>query len=71
MLRSSSCDYSDACIHVKGTITVVNSAAVEAAANNAERKVMFKNCESFTSCINRINNTQTDDAQYIDIVMLI
>ena len=32
-------------------------------------KVIFKNCAPFTSCISRINNTQVDDAQYIDVVM--
>ena len=28
-----------------------------------------KNCAPFTSCISRINNTQIDDAQYIDVVI--
>ena len=30
---------------------------------------MFKNCASFTNCISKINNTQIDNAEYIDIVM--
>ena len=30
---------------------------------------MFKNCASFTNCISQINNTQIDNAEYIDIVM--
>ena len=34
MLKSSLCDYSDACIFVKGTITISNTAATAAAANN-------------------------------------
>ena len=34
MLKSSLCDYSDAYIHVRGTITVNNTAAEGAAANN-------------------------------------
>ena len=29
----------------------------------------FKNCAPFTSCISEINNTQVDNAKYIDIVM--
>ena len=29
----------------------------------------FKNCAPFTNCISRINNTQIDDASYIDVVM--
>ena len=69
MLRSNLCDYSDAYIPVKGTITVANTAAAGAAANNSNKKVIFKNDAPFTSCISRTNNTQVDDAQYIDVVM--
>ena len=69
MLRSSLCDYSDAYILVKGNITVNNTAAAGAAANNTNKKVIFKNCAPFTSCISKINNTQIDNAEYIDIVM--
>ena len=43
ILRTSLCDYSDAYILIKGTITVANTAAAEAAANNANKKVVFKN----------------------------
>ena len=39
MLRSSLCDYSDACILVKGNITVNNIAAEDAAANNTNKKI--------------------------------
>ena len=69
MLRSSLCDYSDAYILVKGNITVNNTAADGAAANNTNKKVIFKNCAPFTNCISEINNTQVDNAKYIDIVM--
>ena len=46
MLRSSLCDYIDACacIHVKGTIRVWNTAGAVAAVNNTNKKVRFKNC---------------------------
>ena len=30
---------------------------------------MFKNCAPFTNCRSKINNTQIDNAEYIDIVM--
>ena len=33
------------------------------------KKVIFKNCASFTNCISKINNTQMDNAEYVDIVM--
>ena len=69
MLKSSLCDYSDAYILVKGTISVNNTAAADAAANNANKKVIFKDCAPFTNCISEINNTQIDNAKDIDIVM--
>ena len=69
MLKSSLCDYSYAYILVKGTISVDNTAAQGAAANNTNKKVIFKNCEPFTNCISEINNTQIDHAKDIDIVM--
>ena len=69
MLRSSLCDYSDAYILVKGNITVNNTATDGAATNNTNKRVIFKNCAPFTNCISKINNTQIDNAEYIDIVM--
>ena len=69
MLKSSLCDYSDAYILVKGTISVNNTAADGAAVNNTNKKVIFKNCAPFTNCISKINNTQIDNAKDIDIVM--
>ena len=69
MLKSSLCDYSDAYILVKGTISVNNTAAAGAAVNNNNKKVIFKNCTPFTNCIREINNTQIDSAKDIDIVM--
>ena len=68
MLRSSFCDYSDAYILVKWSITV-NNTADAADANDNGKKVIFKNCAPFTNCISKINNTQIDNAEYIDIVM--
>ena len=70
MLRSSLCDYSDAYILVKGNISVNNTAAAFADANNTNKKVIFKNCAPFTSCISKIKNEQIDNAEYIDIAML-
>ena len=69
MLRSCLCDYSDAYILVKGTITVTNAAAHSQANNGANKKEILKNCAPFTSWISRINNTQANDAQYIDVVL--
>ena len=69
ILRSSLCDYSDAYILVKRNITVNNTAVAGAAANNTNKKVAFKNCTPFTNCTSKINNTQIDNVEYIDIVM--
>ena len=69
MLRSSFCDYGDAYILVKGNITVNITAADGTAANNTIKKVILKNCAPFTNRISKINNTQIDNAEYIDIVM--
>ena len=71
MLKSSLCDYSDAYILVKGTITI-NGTGANAAARQADERdkgVAFKNCTPFTNCISEINNTQVDNAKDIDIVM--
>ena len=69
MLKSSLCDYSDVYILVKGTNSVNKTAAQGAAANNINKKVIFKNCAPFSNCISEINNTQIDKAKDIDIVM--
>ena len=70
MLRSSLCDYSDAYILIKGNISVNNTAPAGAATNNVTKKIIFKNCAPFTSCISKINNKQIGNVEYIDIVML-
>ena len=68
MLSSSLCDYSDACILVKGNISV-NNTRTAAGPTNRNKKVIFKNCAPSTNRISKINNTQIDNAEYIDIVM--
>ena len=57
MLKSSLCDYSDAYILVKGTITVNNTAAADADVNNTNKKVIIKNCAMFASCLSEMNDT--------------
>ena len=69
MLRSCLCDYSDAYILIKGNIWVNNTAAESAAANNINKKAIFKNRAPFTDCISKTNNTEVDNAKDIDIVM--
>ena len=50
-------------------MSVNNTAAAGAAANNTNKKVIFKICAPFTNCISKIKNTQIDNTEYIDIVM--
>ena len=69
MIKSSLCDYSDAYILVSGAMSVEDTSAEGAAANNTNKKVTFKNCTPFTDCISEINNRQVDNAKEIDTVM--
>ena len=69
MLKSNSCDDSDAYVLVKGTITFTNTVAKDADANNANKEVIFKNFAPLIKCINEIN-TQVDNVKDIDIVLL-
>ena len=68
MLRSSLCDYRDAHVLVSATITVPNTAAAGAVANN-RKNIIIKNCAPFNDCISELNNTQIDNAKDIDTVM--
>ena len=72
MLRSNLCDYSDAHILVKGTVTVT-APGVNNGANNIRdkrnRPLILKNNAPFVSCITRINGELIEDADDLDIVM--
>ena len=68
LLRSSLCDDSDAYILVEGNISVNNTGVADAKANNANKKVILKNCAPFTDCLSKINS-QVDNAKDNDIVM--
>ena len=71
MLRSSLCDYTEAYILVKGTITMTRAGDDASARRSDERNkvVIFKNCAPFIKCISRINDAEIDNAQDIDILM--
>ena len=68
---TSRCDYSDAYILLSGTISVAGNSVAGAAANNTNKKVIFKNCAPFTDCISEINNTQADNAKDTDVIISI
>ena len=64
---SSLCDYNDSYVLVTGIISIVAQAGGNS--NNANKKVVFKNCAPFTDYISEINNTQIDNAKQIDVNM--
>ena len=69
MLRSSLCDYSDAYIVVKGTITIAPVPPSAAEPSNNDKEVVFKNCAPFNDSTSEINNTQIDNDKQIGVVM--
>ena len=84
MSKSSLCDRSDAFILVRGRITIAGDAGPEPdpvaprteaqllsarQADDWNKGVISKRCASFTKCISEINNTDADNAKYLDIVM--
>ena len=65
MLRSYLRDFSDAYIIVKGTTTVTGTSND----SRKNRPLAFKNNASYISCISKINNTFTDDAEDLDVAV--
>ena len=51
------------------TITGDGDHATASQTDETNKVVIFKNCAPFTKCISRINGTDIDNAQDIDIVM--
>ena len=71
MLNPILCDYSDAYIRLKGTVTVPNTTVKSAAGrpNNRRKQLTFMNRALFTYFISKINNALVDNAKDIDVVM--
>ena len=71
MLKSSLCDYSDAYILAKGSITITGDGVDDTAkrADEIKKDVILKNCPPFTECISKKNNFQVDNAKDLDVVM--
>ena len=64
ILRSDLCDFSDAYIVVKGTITVIDPDNVK-----RNKAVAFKNNAPFINCISKINGIEIDNAEDLDVVI--
>ena len=71
MLKSSLCDYNDAYILVKRTITITGAGADPAARQADERNkgIIFKNCAPFINCKIEIYNKEIYNDKDIGIVM--
>ena len=71
MLRSILCDYSEAYILARGTITITGAGDddVERRLDKRNKGVIFKNCVPFTDFISEINNTEIDNGKYVDVVV--
>ena len=65
--RSDLCDYSDAYIVVKRTISVARDDNKDMMIKN--RSLAFKISASFISCISKINNILIDNAEDLDVAM--
>ena len=65
VLRSDLCNFNDAYIVVKGTITVTES-------DNAKRNkaTTFKNNVPFINCISKISGEKIDNAEDLEVVIL-
>ena len=66
-LRNDLCDFNDAYIVVTGKITATNSGNDDNVYNG---KVSLKNSAHFFNCTLRINSQLIEDAQDLDIVIL-
>ena len=61
VLKSNLCDQNDAYILVRGGITITGHQVTQ---------VAFKKCAPFTKCITKIDETTIDDAENLNLVML-
>ena len=57
------CDYNDAYILVRGTITIAKRGADQTArqADERDKEVIFKNCSQSSNSINKTNNAVVDN----------
>ena len=68
MLRSDLCDFGDAYIVFKETVTLTKTNR-RGIIDKRNRFLAFKNNAPFTNCISKINNVLIDNAEDLDVVM--
>ena len=69
MLRSYLCDFSDAYVVVKRTITLTKTDG-RGFIDKTNRLLSFKNNAPFINCISKTNNILIDKAEDLGVVML-
>ena len=64
MSKSNLCDYSNAYLLSKETITVIGERACASAkaTNRRNKQVITKNCATIADCVSEMNNAQVDNA---------
>ena len=67
MLRSDLCEFSDAYIVLRGTITAEQNVNRNNDGNN--KPFIFKNNAPFINCISKINGVLIDNTEDLDVVM--
>ena len=69
MLRSDLCNFSDAYVWIKGTITITAAAGANNVRDKKNRSLVLKNNALFISCISKINSELIENAEDLDVVM--
>lgn len=65
MLHSDLCDFSDAYIIFKGTITVDAKRGANRNIDIHNRKLVLRKCVPFTSCLSKVNNILLNNAESV------
>ena len=71
MLRSDLCGFINAYIVFKGMITLTKATTEGGFIDIRNKSLAFKSKAPFTNYISKINNVLTDNAEDLDVVMLV
>ena len=65
------CVYSDAYLLVKGRMQITGEGddAAERQVDEKNKRIIFKYCTLFTDCLSELNNTQSDHAKDLEVIM--
>ena len=71
MIKSNLCDFNNMQILVSGNIIIKGEGADDNAKRQDKRNkgVIFKDCAPFYDCISEINNTQINNAKFINVLI--